>query len=126
MIGTTRDWCSALMLPGDRGALVLGGEDGDGARQTTAVLNLGTMVFSPGPAMATPRYGCAAVVLPGGSRALVVVGSSGDAFLSSTELKILGTMTFEPGPQLLSRRYGCAAVVLDARRVLVIGGSSPS
>ena len=38
----------------------------------TSVLDLGTIVFALGPAMATVRTGCAVVVLPGDSRALVV------------------------------------------------------
>ena len=96
--------------------------------KTTAVLDLGTMVFAPGPAMAAAREGCAAVVPPGGSCALVVGGCDDENSLStsSTELFNLGTMTFEPGPQMLSPRGGCAAVVLDARRILIIGGNSDS
>ena len=117
-----RVFCSAVVLPGGREALVIGGEDEEGATQTTSVLDLGTMVFTAGPAMATARFGCAAVVLPDCSRTLVVGGHSGHTYLPSTELLSLGTMAFEPGPQMLSPRHGCAAVVLDARRVLVIGG----
>ena len=102
-----------------------GGLGGEGAAETRAVLDLGTMVFTPGPAMANQRFGCAAVVLPGSSHVLVVGGTNDDdESLSSTELLSLGTMAFEPGPQMLSPRQGCTAVVLDARRVLVIGGKS--
>ena len=90
------------------------------------MLDLGTMVFAPGPAMATAREGSAAVLLPDGSSALVFGGSSktGVACLSSTELLNLGTMPSNPGPQVFSPRAFCAAVVLDARRVLFIGGYS--
>ena len=66
----------------------------------TAVLDLGTMVFTVGPAMVFWRSRRTAVVLPGSSRALVG-GSTRGADLSSAELLSLGTMTFEPGPQML-------------------------
>ena len=86
--------CSAAVLPGDRSSLVTGGYSQGGAIQTTAVLDLGTMVFAPGPAMAFPRFGCVVVVLPGGSRALVVGGHSAAPYVSSTKLLGLGTMAF--------------------------------
>ena len=45
-----RGYCSAIALPGDREALVLGGSGGVGVTETTAVLDLGTMVFTTAPA----------------------------------------------------------------------------
>lgn len=68
------------------------------------MLDLDTIFFTPGPAMATPRYGWATAVLPCASRVLVVGGSDyDDEQLSSTELLSLATMAFEPGPNILSR-----------------------
>ena len=82
-MGMARADCSAVVLPSDREALVIGGVGQRRLIETTAVLDLGTMVFTTEPAAGTLRRslrpGYAAVVLPGGSRALVVGGSSGDA-----------------------------------------------
>ena len=85
VMGTVHAWCSAVVLPGDRQALVIGGYGEEDTERMTAVLDLGTMVFTTtGVAVGTPRNGCAAVVLPGGSRALFVGGHSGSSVLSST------------------------------------------
>ena len=71
-----RGFSSAVALPGDRHTLVIGGFDQGVVTEMTVVLDLGTMVFTPGHAMAARHRGSAVVVLSVGSRTLVVGGFS--------------------------------------------------
>ena len=60
-MGSARAYCSTVVLPGDREVLALGGLcQGEAADTEAAVLDLGTIVFTTGSAMAARRYGCAA------------------------------------------------------------------
>jgi hypothetical protein len=72
------------------------------------------------------RMWCAAVLH--GRRVVVFGGDAGIAAVSTTEVLDLddtGTTeaSFTAGPTMATARQGCAAVRLDARRVLVVGGT---
>jgi hypothetical protein len=68
---------------------------------------------------------CGAAVLHG--RSIVVFGGvNGSTVFNTTEVLDLDagtTEAFKAGPTMATARLGCAAVRLDARRVLVVGGS---
>jgi hypothetical protein len=127
-------------------ALVIGGFDGVSDLDSTEILDVATMVFSPGPNLESARYGCCCVLLPihrpprcladplpvcgGGSslaegyQLLVCGGSDGATVLSSTEILDLSTMTFSSGPCMGSGpRVFAAAAPIDEGRILVLGGS---
>jgi hypothetical protein len=70
------------------------------------------------------RYWCATVLH--GRSVVVFGGRVGKAALNTTEVLNLdagATGGFTAGPTMATARAGCAAVRLDARRVLVVGGS---
>eukprot|EP00403_Amphidinium_massartii_P005607 CAMPEP_0178377320 /NCGR_PEP_ID=MMETSP0689_2-20121128/3858_1 /TAXON_ID=160604 /ORGANISM="Amphidinium massartii, Strain CS-259" /LENGTH=196 /DNA_ID=CAMNT_0019997371 /DNA_START=79 /DNA_END=665 /DNA_ORIENTATION=+ len=66
---------------------------------TTEMLDLQTMTFTPGPSMTAARTSLAAGNLDA-RRLLLVGGSSGTAEISSTEILDLATMKFSPGPPM--------------------------
>jgi hypothetical protein len=102
----------------------VGGHDGN-FLSTTEILSLDTMVFAPGPVMATPRNGCVVIVL-GEHRILVAGGESDSGRLNTTEILDIRTMSFAPGPSMSAVRDECAAVRVDAQHVLIIGGQDSS
>jgi hypothetical protein len=126
-----RSACSAVALgENPRRVLIVGGRGpGNAGLNTTEVLDVDTMAFSPGPAMRTGRYACAAVLLGGSQQhCLVIGGHSGiigrRVLEKTTEVLDLETMEFTGyGPAMLAGRGACVAVADDAGgRVFVIGG----
>ena len=119
-----RNRCAAVLLPGERRVLVVGGWDGATLHATTGILDIDTMIFAPGPVMSLGRSTCAVVSLPGSI--LVVGGYVACAEGKTTEALSLQTMTFAAGPTMLTARSGCAALALpqghSPRRALVVGG----
>ena len=126
--------CSAVaLLEGNpRRVLVVGGCGPDRVYlNTTEVLDLDTMEFSPGPTMRMGRYACAAVLLgdvDSRRRCLLVMGGifpdDDGVKRNTTEVLDLETMEFTGyGPAMLAERRGFAAVADDAGgRVFVLGG----
>jgi hypothetical protein len=114
-----------VALENPRRALIVGGRTKGANLNTTEVLDLDTMTFSPGPTMHASRSMCAAVPLGGDSRGrcLVIGGLDEDRkAVNTTEALDLETMEFTDGPAMLTGRYGIAAVTDDAGdRVLVLG-----
>eukprot|EP00628_Pelagophyceae_sp_CCMP2097_P034198 CAMPEP_0184284062 /NCGR_PEP_ID=MMETSP0977-20130417/65985_1 /TAXON_ID=483370 /ORGANISM="non described non described, Strain CCMP2097" /LENGTH=546 /DNA_ID=CAMNT_0026590073 /DNA_START=1 /DNA_END=1642 /DNA_ORIENTATION=+ len=112
-----------------RRSLVAGGYSGSEIWDTTEILDIRTMAFTPGPQMGSARSYCAAV--PVDTHHVLVVGGliSATTKLATTELLDVATMEFAPGPAMSSARSGVAAVRLDAARdarILVLGGSLSS
>jgi hypothetical protein len=126
-----RTGCSAVVLiENPRRALIVGGRDDERmTSNTTEVLYLDTMAFSPGPTMRAARFGCAAVVLGGGDsrRRCFVVGGYDDHSkeVNTTEVLDLETMEFTGyGPAMLAQHIGCVVFADDAAdRVFVLGGN---
>lgn len=79
--------------------MVVGGHDGNEYLNTTEVLNLSTMSFTPGPSMQSKRGGCAIVPLDS-QRFLVIGGRVGSETLATTEVLDLDEMRFHPGPTM--------------------------
>ena len=61
-MGTPRYGCAATLLD-ERRALVVGGWDGRRYLETTEILDLETMRFSPGPELTNARMGAALIKL---------------------------------------------------------------
>ena len=117
--------CAAVLLPGERRVLVVGGYDFSTCLATTEILDIDTMTFAPGPLMSLGRSSCAVASLSG---SVLVVGG---CVTSSTEAKTtealsLQTMLFVAGPTMLTARRGCAALALPRdhapRCALVVSG----
>ncbi|CAK9045082.1 Kelch-like protein 17 (Actinfilin) [Durusdinium trenchii] len=86
-MSTRRNFCAtALLQPsGSKGLLlVLGGSDGSNSLDSTEVLDVSKMTFSPGPQMSAWRSGCTCAPL-GPQQLLVVGGFDGSNHLDSTE-----------------------------------------
>jgi len=110
-MSTRRNFCAtALLQPaGGKGTLlVLGGSDGSNSLDSTEVLDVSKLTFSPGPGMNAWRSGCSATPLSS-DQLLVVGGFDGSNHLDSTELLDLKEMSFSDGPRLSTWRSGCAA-----------------
>jgi hypothetical protein len=113
----------------DQRAIVIGGSsevayEGTGVN-TTEILDLSTMLVTPGPSMQRRRFLCSAVAL-GDGRVIVVGGSSKEyGILKTTEILDTKTMTFAPGPDMLSHRRESSVTVFEkhGRFVLVSGGN---
>jgi hypothetical protein len=87
-MGSARSFCAAVPVDAQH-VLVLGGRDSsDTALATTELLDVATLIFSPGPAMQARRVGLAAVRLDTaqGPRILVVGGANWPTPLSTTEV----------------------------------------
>jgi len=113
----------AVVLPENRGVLVVGGQDDDGKRlASTELLDMEKQTFTPGPSMGSRRSYCGTVALED-SRVVVVGGSNGN-ILSTSEVLSPSTDTWSPGPNMASSRYGSASLPLSSARILVIGGAS--
>eukprot|EP00588_Corethron_pennatum_P025220 CAMPEP_0194315182 /NCGR_PEP_ID=MMETSP0171-20130528/11983_1 /TAXON_ID=218684 /ORGANISM="Corethron pennatum, Strain L29A3" /LENGTH=501 /DNA_ID=CAMNT_0039070883 /DNA_START=101 /DNA_END=1606 /DNA_ORIENTATION=+ len=113
----------AVVLPENRGVLVVGGQDGREHLASTELLDIETQKFSSGSSMESRRSGCAAVVLEDG-KVIVVGGYYNGTVLSTSEVLNPATDTWSPGPNMTSGRHGCAALALSDARILVIGGIS--
>jgi hypothetical protein len=79
-----------------------------------------------GAELTSSRFLCAAVLH--GRSVVVFGGVRGGAALNTTEMLDLDDAgsteaSFTAGPTMAAARQGCAAVRIDARRVLVVGGS---
>jgi hypothetical protein len=78
-----------------------------------------------GPKLNSVRLFCAAVLY--GHRVVVFSGYDGNAALNTTGVLDLDAgatdASFTAGSSMATARIGCAAVRLDARRVLVVGGT---
>jgi len=120
-----RNGVGSVVLPDERGVLVVGGNDGRKYLASTELYDLKTQTFAPGPTMGSKRWGCAAVVLEDG-QVLVVGGNNGTSPLSSTEVLNPATVTWSPGPNMDAGRCGCAALPLRHGRTLVLGGARGS
>ena len=118
-----RRGCAAVLLPGERRVLVVGGYDGTTRLATTEILDIDTMAFSPGPVMSLGRSSCAVVSLPG---SILVLAGNGSAAAKTMEALCLQTMTFAAGPAMRAVRDGYAALALpqdhSPRCALVLGG----
>eukprot|EP00913_Durusdinium_trenchii_P006742 g6338.t1 len=116
-MGTRRNACAAVRLDAQR-LLIIGGSDDASELDSTEVLDLERMVFSPGPRMGTRRNACAASLIDH-HRLLVIGGSDGCSDLESTELLdlMLGTC-----PQMSAWRSGCTCAPLGPQQLLVVGG----
>ena len=81
----------------------------------TVVLDLSTMVLSPGPRMTALRFNCATAILDA-TRLFVTGGTYGansSTYLKTTEMLDFDTMTFTPGPHMTEERRGRAACRAD-------------
>ncbi|CAL1159041.1 unnamed protein product [Cladocopium goreaui] len=110
-MSTRRNFCATALLQsaGGKGTLlVLGGSDGSNSLDSTEVLDVSKLSFSPGPGMSAWRSGCTAAPLSA-EQLLVVGGFDGSNHLDSTELLDLKDMSFSAGPRLSTWRSGCAA-----------------
>jgi len=114
--------CGAVLLPCNKGVLVVGGHDGNKRVASTEVLNLETSTFSPGPSMRSGRSRCGTTILENG--AVVVVGGSDGTVLATTTVLHPASSTWCPGPTLAEGRFNCAALPFSGGRILVIGGNS--
>ena len=100
---------------------------------TTSILDLTTMQWAPGPAMATPRQYAAAVALADG-RIMVIGGCSptvsgkGLVRLSSTTLldstAAAAAMKWSAGSALTAARHSLTAAVLSNGKIAVAGGET--
>ena len=72
----------AVVLPGNRGVLVVGGLSDKERLASTELLDTETQTFSPGPSIASRRNCCSAVVMEDGQ--VVVVGGSNEINVLST------------------------------------------
>ena len=105
--------------------VLLGGTRDSRAVATTAVLDLRTDGWRPGPRLTTPRVKLGAVAL-GDGRVFVAGGASdveGRTKLRTTELVDVARGTTTPGPALSEGEYkldGAVAVLADGR--VVVGG----
>eukprot|EP00434_Breviolum_minutum_P006445 symbB.v1.2.005689.t1/scaffold334.1/size226555/12 len=128
LVTGTPTW-SPLLMPSRR-IIVFGGFDGKADHLSTEILDATSMTFSSGPTMAVGRSGCAVAGLD--ERRVLVAGgfdgcrSAALRSLDSTELVDPVTLKVIPGPKMGTRRNACAAVRLDAKRLLIIGGSDDS
>jgi len=112
----------AVVLPENRGVLVMGGQDNDGGHlASTELFDLDSETFSPGPSMKSRRCNCAAAVMEDG-RVVVVGETDRTSTLLTTEVLSPATNTWSFGPNMTSVRFGCAALPLSNSRILTIGG----
>ena len=84
----------------------------------TVVLDLSTMVLSPGPRMTALRFNCATAILDA-TRLFVTGGTYGansNTYLKTTEMLDFDTITFTPGPHMTEERLRNS----DARRDAVL------
>ncbi|KAJ1448670.1 hypothetical protein M885DRAFT_623227 [Pelagophyceae sp. CCMP2097] len=106
--------------------LVAGGFDWDLRElDSTEILDLRTMKFSPGPKMQSRRNECGGVVVD--DNHVLIVGGNDSTMLptATSELLNLRSMEFQVGPAMQTPRCGCSVVRLDStaeRRIFVIGG----
>ena len=115
--------CAAVLLPGNRRVLVVGGFDRSAHLATADILDIDTMTLSPGPVMSLGRSSCDIVSQPG---SILVVGGNGGAGTNTAEALSIETMSFAPGPTMRTVRLGSSAFALpqnhSPHRALVVGG----
>jgi len=102
----------AVVLPENRGVLVVGGHSEGEYLASTELLDLETEIFSPGPVMGTRRSYCGTAVLEDG-QIVVVGGLVGTVPLSTTEVLNPASNSWCPGPSLASGGFGGVALPLS-------------